>query len=75
MDKRSQWQFVDTGRRTWKWQVTEPDGTQSESAEEFPTLVACTSNAKLHGYVAWKSEDERRRESQLGVMEALKRKQ
>ena len=74
MDKRSHWQFIDTGRRTWKWKVTRPDGTASESAEDFPTLMACTSDAAQHGYVAWKSEEERRRELQLGVMDALKRK-
>jgi hypothetical protein len=73
MNKRNQWRFLDTGRHTWKWQVTDPDGTKSESDEEFPTLGACTSNAAQHGYVVWKSEDERRRESQLGVMGALKR--
>jgi hypothetical protein len=38
-----------------------PDGTISESAEEFATLVGCTSDAAQHGYVPWKSEDERRR--------------
>jgi hypothetical protein len=75
VDKRRQWQFVVTERRTWKWMVTSPDGTQSESAEEFATLAACTSNAAQHGYVAWKSEEERRRELQLGVTRALKRKQ
>ena len=65
---------MDTGRETWKWTVTHPDGTQSESAEEFATLVACTADAAQHGYVVWKSEDERRRELKLGVMDALKRK-
>jgi hypothetical protein len=74
VDKRSQWQFVDTGRQTWKWKVSHPDGSQSESAEEFATLMACTADAAQHGYVVWKSEDERRRASQLGVMDALKKK-
>jgi hypothetical protein len=75
LNKRSKWQFVVTGRGTWTWTVTSPDGKRSESAEEFATLAACTSNAAQHGYVAWKSEDERRRELQLGVMTALRRKQ
>lgn len=74
MDKRNQWQFLVTDRQTWQWVVTSADGTRSESAEEFTTLAACTANAAQHGYVAWRSEDERRRESQLAVAGALKRK-
>jgi hypothetical protein len=54
--------------------VTNPDGTQSESAEEFPTLGACTADAAEHGYVVWKSEDERRRDAKLGVIDALTKK-
>ena len=72
MDRRNQWQFVPTERGKWKWVKTSPDGTRSES-EEFATLAACTSNAAEHGYVPWKSEDERRRELKLGVIDALKR--
>ena len=75
VDKRRQWQFVVTERLAWKWIVTSPDGTTSESAEEFATLAACTSDAAQHGYVVWKPEEERRRELQLGVSGALKRKQ
>jgi hypothetical protein len=74
MDRRNQWQFVVTERGKWKWVKTSPDGKQSES-EELATLAACTADAAYHGYVAWKSEDERRRESKLGVMDPLKRKE
>lgn len=73
MDKRSQWQFVITDPDGWKWVVVAPDGTRSESTQAFPTLAACTSNAADHGYVAWKSEDERRRELQLAVSGTLRR--
>jgi hypothetical protein len=75
MDKRSHWEFFDTGRRTWKWKVTQADGTESESAEEFATLLECTAHAAQHGYVVWKSEDERRRNLKLSVIDALKRGQ
>ena len=74
MDRRNQWQFVPTERGKWKWVKTSSDGTQSESVE-FANLAACTSNAAEHGYVPWKSEDERRRELKLGVIDALKRGQ
>ena len=73
MDNRNQWQFVATEAGNWKWIITSPDGTQSESAGEFARLADCTSNAAEHGYVAWKSEDERRHELKLGVVNALKR--
>jgi hypothetical protein len=75
MNKRRHWQFVVTKGHTWKWTVIGPDCKQSESAEEFATLAACTFNAAQHGYVAWKSENERRRELQLNVMAALSPKQ
>ena len=74
MDQRNKWQFVPTERGKWKWVKTSPDGMQSES-EELANLAACTADAAYHGYVAWKSEDERRRELQLGVMDPLKRKE
>lgn len=74
MNRRSQWQFGVTERGTWKWMLTRPDGTQSDS-EEFATLAACTSDAAQHCYQVWKPEDERRRELQLRVTRALKRQQ
>ena len=67
MDDQSKWQFEDTGRDTWMWIVSHPDGTKAESAEEFRTLGECTANAMQHGYVVWKSDDERRRNTKLGV--------
>ncbi|HYH40834.1 MAG TPA: hypothetical protein VD867_02530 [Burkholderiales bacterium] len=57
----------------WKWIVTSSDGSRAQSAEEFARLGDCTSNAAEHGYVVWKSEDERRHELKLGVVNALKR--
>jgi hypothetical protein len=62
------------GAGKWKWVKTSPDGARSES-EEFANLAACTSNAAEHGYIPWKSEDEQRRDLQLGVTAALKRKE
>ena len=70
MDRRSQWQSIDTGRDTWMSSVTHSDGTPFESGEEFRTLGECTSNAAPHGHVLWKSEEERRHASQLGRTEA-----
>ena len=75
IEQRTHWRFIDTGRGTWKWKAMRPDGTDAESNEEFSTLGACTADAAAHGYVVWKSEDERRRALQLGVMDALKPKE
>jgi hypothetical protein len=74
MDKPSQWEFFGTGCGTCKWKVTHTDGTESES-EEFATLLECTADAAQHSHVVWKSEDERRRDLKLGVIDALKRGQ
>jgi hypothetical protein len=56
----------------WIWKVTNPDGTEECSAE-FATLKECSTDAQLHGYVAWKSEDERRRDLMLDVVKTLGR--
>ena len=56
----------------WFWQRQEPDGT-SEVSQKFATLKECTADAQKHGYVAWKSEEERRRNLALGVSDILKR--
>jgi hypothetical protein len=60
MDKRREWKFIATKRRTWRWTVTFADGKQLVSAQEFVNLTACVCNAAQHGYVACKCEDDRR---------------
>ena len=54
------------------WHVSDGHGTR-ESACTFATLKDCTADAKEHGYVPWKSEDERRREQALEVTKILAR--
>ena len=72
MEKRSQWNFelVEGG---WAWSVVHPDGTSERSAQHWPTLKECAADANARGYVAWKAEDERRREQMLEVARTLKR--
>ena len=71
LERRSEWQFqmADDG---WYWLRQEPDGT-SEVSVKFATLKECTADAQQKGYVAWKSEEERRRNLALGVTDILKR--
>lgn len=58
-DKRTQWNFeVDAG--DWLWNSTGPDGTKVVSPRRFSTLKECIDDAKLHGYVVWIPEAERR---------------
>lgn len=72
VEKRSQWNFelADDG---WAWSVVHADGTTERSARRWPTLKECAADASSRGYVAWKAEDERRREQVLEVAKALKR--
>ena len=49
------------------------DGTREASARAFKTLKECADDAIKHGYVAWRAEEERRRDLVLGVKKALKR--
>ena len=69
-EHRSQWNFEarDGG---WVWTVTQPDGSVKSAAQTFKTLKECAEDAATHGYVAWKAEDERRRDLVLGVSKAL----
>jgi hypothetical protein len=72
-EKRRNWSFLvadgDDGR--WKWRVSDAHGVE-ESKVTFATLKECTSDAMLNGYVVWKSEDERRRDLELGVAKVLR---
>ncbi len=43
------------------WKVVNPDGAEQASAGGFATLKECTEDATRNGYVAWKTEQERRR--------------
>ena len=45
----------------WLWRAVAPDGTEETSERTFQTLKECTEDATRHGYVVWKTEDERRR--------------
>ena len=49
---------------SWQWQVTHADGTEAVSDRTFKTLKDCTTDANTHGYVVWKTEEERRREQE-----------
>ena len=71
MEHRSTWSFQTTPLG-WTWEVAHPDGTRASSAQPFKTLKECADDATARGYVAWKAEDERRRDQKLGVVEALK---
>lgn len=70
MDNRRNWSFVHTDTGSWVWQVAKADGSE-ETSQDFATLKECTADAMLHGYVAWKSEEERRRDLELGVTKVL----
>lgn len=48
---------------SWLWRVVNADDTEAASERSFATLKECTEDATRNGYVAWKSEEERRRES------------
>ena len=61
MERRSNWSFSLTQDGSWLWRVKHPDGTEAVSESTFRTLKDCTSDATKHGYVAWKTEEERRR--------------
>jgi hypothetical protein len=73
LEKRRNWSFLVTDDGAWKWRVSDAHGVQ-ESNVTFATLKECTSDAMLNGYVAWKSEDERRRDLELGVAKVLRAK-
>lgn len=70
--RRSQWNF-ESRDGGWAWTVSEGDGAPRTCNRIFKTLKECADDAALHGYVAWKAEDERRRELMLGVSKALAR--
>jgi hypothetical protein len=72
-EKRRNWSFELTGDGSWVWRVSDANGVQ-ESKVTFATLKECTSDAMLNGYVAWKSENERRRDLELGVTKVLRGK-
>ena len=46
----------------WIWRLMNADGTE-QTSRAFKTLKECTEDAAKHGYVVWKSEAERRRDS------------
>ncbi|MGZ9005459.1 MAG: hypothetical protein ACXW20_16915 [Burkholderiales bacterium] len=62
-ERRRRWKFLIGADGTWRWQVTNLDGSESASQRSFNTLKDCTSDATHHGYVVWKPEEDRRRES------------
>ena len=72
-EKRRSWSFLLTEDGAWKWRVSDIRGIE-ESKVTFATLKECTSDAMLNGYVVWKSEDERRRDLELGVSKVLRAK-
>ena len=61
MEHRSHWTF-ELREGGWGWTVVHPDGRQETSEQPFTTLKQCADDATQRGYVAWKAEDERRRD-------------
>jgi len=61
VERRKQWSFPIGEDGSWTWRVVDPEGDEHVSDRTFKTLKECTEDAVAHGYVAWKSEDERRR--------------
>jgi hypothetical protein len=62
-ERRRRWKFLIGADGTWRWQVTNADGSESASQRSFNTLKDCTADATDHGYVVWKPEEDRRREN------------
>lgn len=60
MERRTQWNFLmaDDG---WRWKAVHPNDSVTASAQAFKTLKECTTDATQHGYVVWRTEEERRR--------------
>jgi hypothetical protein len=73
LEKRRNWSFVLGDGGSWIWRVSDVHGVE-ESNGTFETLKECTADAMQHGYVAWKSEDERRRDLELAVSKVLRGK-
>lgn len=61
MERRKQWSFPIGEDGSWTWRVVTPEGEETTSARTFKTLKECTEDAARNGYVAWKSDEERRR--------------
>lgn len=60
-ERRKQWNFLLGDDGNWRWRAVSPDGTSESSERNFSTLKECTEDATRHGYVVWKTEEERRR--------------
>jgi hypothetical protein len=61
LERRKQWNFLLGDDGSWSWRVVNPDDSVAASERSFATLKDCTEDATRNGYVAWKSEEERRR--------------
>ena len=72
-EKRRNWSFLTKDDGSWIWRVSDTNGVE-ESKVAFATLKECTADAMLNGYVVWKSENERRRDLELGVTKVLRAK-
>lgn len=72
-EKRRNWSFQVRDDGSWIWRVSDAHGVV-ESKVSFATLKDCTADAMLNGYVAWKTENERRRDLELGVAKVLRGK-
>ena len=71
-ERRNHWTF-ESSQAGWAWTVMRADGTREASTRAFRTLKECADDAIQHGYVAWRAEEERRRDLVLGVRKALQR--
>lgn len=58
-EQRTRWEFVERGD-DWLWRKLDASGAVTESAR-FARLRECIEDARLHGYVPWAPEKERRK--------------
>jgi len=65
VEQRSKWNF-ESSDGGWIWSVVHPDGRKESAETPFQTLKQCVDDATQRGYVAWKAEDERRRDLAAG---------
>ena len=62
-ERRTRWSFAYDRDNTWYWQAKRANGALERSDVKLETLADCLTDAMAHGYVAWNTDAERRREA------------